>query len=203
MIRRTLAAAALLSVLGLTGSAAQAADPHIDEAAVAVRNTAAQICNELRFHYRGSAYFSHLYNDAYQMYATADHVHEVAHFSNNLVHLRNDVAQLDALFHHFEEMVDLLNAEYGFHPGVGVDPWGHGHSGFHGGHTNRLNRLVSTLSAQLHHLQADVDSVVAAPVPVVPYSTPGYPVQTFPKKANKGIWLNKNGNGFGISIAIP
>src|SRR5687768_4605090 len=78
--------------VGVFASQAEAADPHhIDEMAYAVRNDAARVANEIRYHFRHSPHYEHLYSDAYEMYQLADHIHDIAHEHGDLQHIRADM----------------------------------------------------------------------------------------------------------------
>ena len=184
-----------VAALGISAANASAADPHhIDDLAFAVRNDAARIANEVRYHFRHSPHFEHLYSDAYEMYQLADHIHDIAHEHGDLEHIRADMTELDELFHHLEELVDEATVG-GIHGGH-YSSW---HRRSHGYHGARLKRLVARLSENLHHLQEDVDAVLG-PV-VIPQQPviPAPPVFNAPKTGKK---IQFNRGGFGITLRL-
>lgn len=190
----------VLASLGMFASRADARDPHIDEVAYAVRNDAALICREVRYHFRGSAHYEHLYSDAYEMYQLADHIHDVAHEGGDLRHIRADVEHLDELFHHLEELVDEVTDG-------GVRYFDQGGQGWHGirrphssYHVTRLKRLVSSLEENLHHLQEDVDSVLG---PAVVPKAPGNVISPVPAPpTSEPLEFRRDGRRFGITLRL-
>lgn len=194
--------AAVLCIVGLSTATANAEDlRHIDELAIATRGNAANVANELRYYFRGSRHYKHLYRDAYDTYALADHVHEVVH-TGDASHLREDLAKLDKLFHHLEEMIAKLNADYGFDPLH--DDFGHDHfhgSYYHGSyHLVRLNKYMKSMSVNLHHLQEDVDKILGpVVVPAVPEDMlPGEPIVPGP-----GVfWFDRGRRSGSLGISL-
>ena len=94
--------AVLIAAFGLTAASntAEAAGPHVDRLALQLQSQARQLRTEFSLHFRHTAQYGHMMSDASQIYGKAAHIHRVAHFSNNLPHLRRDLAEIDRLFHH-------------------------------------------------------------------------------------------------------
>jgi len=151
-ITRTLIAT-IVTLTGLavsTGNATAASYRHIDSLARKMMRQSRQLKSEFAFHYRHVSEYRHLIHDANELYRIADHVHDVAHHSGNPYHLRNDLAKLDRLFHHVEGLVHRIE----FRARRGRN--GHIH-----GSTNHVDHLIANLEDTLHHLQADVEEMVA------------------------------------------
>jgi hypothetical protein len=175
----TVALAALLT----SATSAQAMSPaHIDRLALTAQRQAAVMAQTLRNDFRHSSRYSHLYRDASQMYWKANHIHKLAHHGihtrTELRHLRRDIAELDRLQHHMQEMVDSMIAasrhrggHHRRHSPAGVsfkvgNGWSFSVGGHHGHHGHaspsvpwRLRQLASQLSSiedTIHHLQDDL-----------------------------------------------
>jgi len=151
-ITRTLIAT-IVTLTGLavsTGNATAASYRHIDSLAQKIMRQSRQLNTEFALHYRHVPEYRHLIDDARELYRIADHVHDVAHHSGNPYHLRNDLAKLDRLFHHVEGLVHRI--EYRAR---------HGRNGHIHGRTNHVDHLIADLEDTLHHLQADIDEMVA------------------------------------------
>lgn len=169
-MKNTLFATATLTILTTFVSSARAdVFEHIDGLASQLQNQAARAASEVRYHFQGIPQYRHLYSDIYEMYTLSAHIHELVHEGRNLNHLRADVASLDRLFHHVEELVDDIRVvefrgRRGFH-------WGHFHTGPTRDDLRRLRNLLSRMEDTIHHLQDDLRSV-DRPVPVVPMVRP-------------------------------
>lgn len=170
---KTIAATALL-LTGMMSASATAADPHIDELAYAIKRQAAAACREVYYHMRRAPEFQHLYADLYEMYTTADHIHDIAHHTNAICHLRTDVAELDALYHHVEELIEEINCRqaklhvsYGHYPRGFVPSY----------RLRRLNSYMKAMECSIHTLQ----EALGGPVPVPPgVGVPAPPVLNSP-----------------------
>jgi hypothetical protein len=176
--------AALLTLAALTASASPAQAQsleHIDRYAVAAQKQAASLCWEIRREFRHDSHFTHLYRDAYDLYRTASHMHEVAHHNSgtpsNMRHLRRDLATLDRKMHHIEGVVDDmrrdlsrrrvrvhsrnqphvdLNIGNGFTIHLGGN---NGHHGRHGSHHSSIDRHAAEDLAILRGLERKLDSL--------------------------------------------
>jgi hypothetical protein len=193
-----------LACVALGATTTQAADMrHIDELAVAMRNDAARMANEIRYHFRGSMHYRHLYKDAYDLYQLADHVHELAHEGCEIEHLRSDLAQLDEHFHHLEGLVAKVNAEFGrpvvYDPHYGYDGHFHGVGGSY--HTRRLNRLMASFEDNLHHLQEDINPT-PGPLVVPPAAPVGPPVIVPPETDSVHFNFGKGTSSLGVTFRI-
>ncbi|MGH7202674.1 MAG: hypothetical protein ACREJB_18860 [Planctomycetaceae bacterium] len=168
-----------VGVMGLLAAAgeARADHEHIDELANVLRIQAGRVEREIRYHFRSTRQYPHLHNGVTEMQALAEHVHELAHHGDELGHLRADVDEWDALFHHVEELVDQVRVSGGhYHHGHyhGVGPY----------HMRRLGLLMQQMEATLHHLQEEVNVPApagprpseAAPAPLPRELTPPTPV---------------------------
>lgn len=189
--------------VAVTTPSADAADPHIDDLAYQVKNLSARAYNEARY-LHGFGKVAHLRQDLYEMYTLADHVHEVTHNSHDYRHVADDVAKLDELFHHVEEVYEL--AERTTYARRGSSR--HGHGRYHSGgdyHFNRLGRLLTAIEDTIHHMQEDLEPVVPVAPPVItpvptrtPYPGPVYnPRPSGPRfpSSSKGFSIYKSNRG--------
>ncbi len=182
---------------GILTNAASAADPHLDDLAFSLRQQAALACQEVRYGFQRSPTFPHLYKDFYNLYSLAEHVHDVAHNSGDLRHLKDDADEIDASFHHAQEMLAQFGAARPVpvrHGCICQTPAPAGVSGFH---LRRLQVLVGQMETTIHHLQEDLDaeigpSGVAPPLPPsqvspgVPALSPSNLPPTYNTPANPG-----------------
>lgn len=190
-MKNTLLATAALTLLAtFTGSARADEFDHIDSLATQMQNQTARAAAEVRRNFQGIPQYRHLYNDIYEMYTLAGHIHEMVHEGRNLNHIRADIASLDRLFHHVEEVVDDIrpvNIHSGHWHG---SHWGHFHSGPSRDDVRRLRNLMSRMEDTIHHLQDDL-RVLSGPFPAASIIRP------VPYEVRMG------NNKFGLSVQIP
>lgn len=208
-------ATTLIAAFATTTGAARADDFHhghhafsyhyVDELANAVMQRAGALAEVAR---RNSSYgfaYKHLYNDTYEMYGLAAHIHELAHHHGSILHIRKDVEKLDKLFHHIEDLIAGLRP-YGasFHHG------GHSH-GIHihihrGGPSRtqlrRMRLMADDLGHTLHKLR-DVLRYATAPAPVV-VPAPAGPSAFVPayKTSPKRFVLKAGNRKIGFSLLL-
>ena len=210
--------AALMLTAGLLGSSANAADPHLDDLAFSLKQQAALACREVRYGFQRTPAFPHLYKDFYELYTLADHIHEVAHNHGDLQHLKDDVEELDELFHHTEELtartgsVQVVQANGVI---VAVPACGTTVSSYH---LRKLQAIMVQMEDTIHHLQDDLEAELspggivppvppgqigpALPLPQAPVytPTPSYPGPRFPGSRGVG-YRGRNGKvAFSIQI---
>jgi hypothetical protein len=215
-------AATLITTIGLFAGTAQAAH-QIDEAALALQQQAAAVTQELRDHFRGVPEYRHMYQDAYEMYTLAEHIHDAAHNRDGLGHIQSDLEQLDLLFHHLEDT--LADAQRASVPrpggwnahGSSFGSHGRGYGlGVHGTvnayYWQRLARLVHQMGDTLHELQ-EIVAATAAPrgpigrgiggprivQPIQPVIVQPVPV---PAPAQIPLYQDKKGR-FSFSLVLP
>ncbi len=153
---KTIATAAMILTAGLFGTSASAADPHLDDLAFSLKKQAAAACQEVRYGFRRTAVYPQLYKDFYELYTLADHVHDVAHNHGDLCHLKDDVDDMDRLFHHAEEMVARFSVPQTVLRGRAcLTPQATGVSTYH---LRRLNAILATMEDTIHHIQDDLDA---------------------------------------------
>ena len=137
--------AALTITAGLfAGDARADHNETIDELAVSLMRQTAAATREVRFGFRRSPQFKQLYQDVYDMYCSAKHVHDVSHNAPNRQHLLNDVQELDELIHHTQELIEEMS-------GRGNGHATHGHRGYGAPsqyHLRRLNSLMHSMSCK-------------------------------------------------------
>lgn len=185
---KTIAATALILTSGLLVNSASAADPHLDDLAFSLKRQAALACREVRYGFRRTAAFPHLYRDFYEMYTLADHIHDVAHNHGDLRHLKDDVDQLDALFHHTEELTARTGNVRIARPGrscLTVPACGGSVSQYH---LRKLQRIMVEMEDTIHHLQDDLEAElgpVGPPLPPGQFSPSG-PALTPPASPGRG-----------------
>lgn len=189
---KMIATTALMLTAGLFANTASAADPHLDDLAFTLQQQAALACREVRYGFSRTPAYPHLYKDFYELYTLAAHVHDVARNDGDLVHLKDDVEEMDALFHQVEELtaqagtVRVTQAGGGF---IAVPACGSSVSAYH---LRKLQVIMRDMEDSIHHLQEDLEAevgpgVAAPPLPpgqlgpgdVVPPSPPGQPGPTF------------------------
>lgn len=169
---KMIATTALMMTAGLFASTASAADPHLDDLAFTLQQQAALACREVRYGFQRTPAYPHLYKDFYELYTLAEHVHEVAHNHGDLVHLKDDVEEMDALFHQVEELtaqagnVRVVQANGGY---ISVPACGNAVSAYH---LRKLQALMVQMEDTIHHLQEDLEAELA-PRGVVPPLPPG------------------------------
>jgi hypothetical protein len=158
------ATTALMLTLGLLANTATASDPHLDDLAFTLKQQAALACREVRYGFSKTPAYPHLYKDFYELYTLAAHVHEVAHNDGDLVHLKDDVEAMDALFHQAEELtaqtgsVRIAQAGGGF---IAVPACGSMASAYH---LRKLQAIMRDMEDTIHHLQEDLEAELGPPV---------------------------------------
>lgn len=169
---KMIATTALMLTAGLFANTASAADPHLDDLAFTLQQQAALACREVRYGFSRTPAYPHLYKDFYELYTLAAHVHDVAHNDGDLVHLKDDVEEMDALFHQVEELtaqagtVRVATAGGGF---ITVPACGSTVSAYH---LRKLQVIMRDMEDTIHHLQEDLEAAVG-PAGVVPPAPPG------------------------------
>ena len=147
---------------------------HIDSAAHRVEQAANAVAWELHKYHRDHHDFVTVYRETKEMWAVARHCHDLLHNNISNDRLKQNVRELDVLFHHLEGHMQDWDREYHARPahgwhGYALDDRGHEYSEEH-----RLLRLMEDLERSLHHLMRDLDvkpsdftrtSPVDAPVP--------------------------------------
>ena len=141
---------ATISLVLTTLSASASANTyhHIDNLALTIERQSQQLRREI-VHYRHTPEYTHLYADTRELSRLANHMHEVAHRRGSLAHLQADLKQLDSAFHHMEATFENAEAAAA-----------HGHGHVHGS-TSHIGRLLHAVETNIHHLQADVRSLLA------------------------------------------
>jgi hypothetical protein len=202
------ATAALMLTMGLFANTASAADPHLDDLAFTLKQQAALACREVRYGFAKTPAYPHLYKDFYELYTLADHVHDVAHNHGDLVHLKDDVDEMDALFHQVEELtaqagtVRIAQAGGGF---IAVPACGSTVSAYH---LRKLQAIMRDMEDTLHHLQEDLDAElgpggVVPPLPPTQYSPalpPRFPNYGYPQGRSMGIQTRNGKVAFQVRI---
>ncbi|MCA9269163.1 MAG: hypothetical protein KDA41_11865 [Planctomycetales bacterium] len=141
-------AAAVLCIAGAANQAQAAGYAHLDGLAVSMQSQARDLYNEFGLHFRHAAHFDHLRSDAANLYYLARHVHEVAHAGGATHHLEADLAQLDSVFHHLEDLVAHIEDDAHF---------GGGH--IHGS-TYHVQLKLRQMETTIHHMQSDVTEML-------------------------------------------
>jgi hypothetical protein len=194
--------AALTITAGLfAGDARADHNETIDELAVSLMRQTAAATREVRFGFRRSPQFKHLYKDVYDMYCAAKHAHDVAHNSGNRQHLLNDVQKLDELIHHAQEVIDEMSG-----PGNGHAAHGrHGYGAPSQYHLRRLNSLMHGIVETAHELQ-DVVGYSRSNGPVLngPPVAPPAPVviPRSPIGRRSGFEIRRSGRSGRLSFSL-
>ncbi len=118
----------LLTISGLFANTADAGhDRNIDDLASSLKRQASQVTREIRYHFRHTSQFRHLYKDAYELYCLTDTIHDLTHHREKLCLVHHKVEAADALIHHIEDLTDAIKSDasrYGRHSRSG-------HGGFY------------------------------------------------------------------------
>jgi hypothetical protein len=176
---KTIATTALMLTVGLFANSASAADPHLDDLAFSLKQQAALACREVRYGFQRTAAYPHLYKDFYELYTLADHIHDVAHNHGDLRHLKDDVDQLDELFHHTEELTARTGSVRIVQAGgscITVPACGGIASSYH---LRKLQAIMVQMEDTIHHLQEDLESELS-PGGVVPPLPPSQNLPALP-----------------------
>jgi hypothetical protein len=184
--------AALMLTAGLFADSASAADPHLDDLAFTLKQQAALACREVRYGFQRTPAFPHLYKDFYELYTLADHIHDVAHNHGDLCRLKESVDQMDALFHHAQELtarsgnVRVVQTGGGFHyvPACGSAVSSH--------HLRRLQVIMAQMEETIHHLQDDLEALLS-PRGVVPPVPPSQLGPAFPSVPQAPVYAPQSG----------
>lgn len=175
LITKTTTTLGLLVLTAFAGTASANTYDHIDEMALRIERNSIRLVSAARL-YRHTPEYRHLVSDARDMARLADHVHDLAHHRGSLVHLQSDLAALDRSFHHLVSVFERVEHAAAF---------GHGH--IHG-NTSHVRSLLTLIEIDLHHLQDDIQSLLA-PAPCV---TP--PVAVRPPFGNQPNWYGHGAN---------
>ncbi len=188
-IATTFAILTATAFAGAWSNTAQAqVDPHIDELACQLQSQSAAACREVYHHFRSSPHFRHAYSDLYEIYTLATHIHEIAHRPCELDHMREDVAEIDRLFHHTETVVARM---------VQCPRTPHGY------HLQRLQAMMRGLEETIHHLDEDLSplNVPAVAPPVPPSYGPALP--PVPQTGYRGRYRTGRSRGYdGRTVSI-
>lgn len=217
---KMIATTALMLTAGLFANTASAADPHLDDLAFTLQQQAALACREVRYGFSRTPAYPHLYKDFYELYTLAAHVHDVAHNEGDLAHLKDDVEEMDTLFHQVEELtaqagnVRVATAGGGF---ITVPACGSTVSTYH---LRKLQVIMRDMEDTIHHLQEDLEAELGPggvvlplpptqlgpalpPVPQAPTVTPlptRFPSTGFPQYRNSVIQGRKGNVAFSVRI---
>lgn len=163
---------------------------HIDQVAFSIKRQTARLCRELNLGFRRAPQYPDLYKDVYAMYQLADHMHEIAHHTNNVRHLRADASELDELMHHVQELFSQASVGHvrrRITSAQGIHLRLHGGGlGLQGYHTRRFQSMLEGLEDSVHHLLEDLDvnsrqpnlSPIAPPLPPAAAPQPSIRVPT-------------------------
>ncbi|QDU98691.1 hypothetical protein [Lignipirellula cremea] len=115
---------------------------HLDEMALDLQRFAEEIVEETHAHLQGNAYFPQIDRAAHRIEELAAHVHRVAHDRGDIVHLRNDIDDLDRWVHHIDDLGNFIARR-----GVRSSEWG----GF-----QYMRSCIASMLDTLHHMQDDL-----------------------------------------------
>jgi hypothetical protein len=204
---KMIATTALMLTAGLFANTASAADPHLDDLAFTLQQQAALACREVRYGFQRTAAYPHLYRDFYELYTLAAHVHEVAHNHGDLVHLKDDMEELDALFHQTEELTAQAGTVRVAQAGGGVILVPACGSTVSAYHLRKLQVIMRDMEDTIHHMQEDLEaelgpSGVVPPLPPTQLGPALPPVPQAPAVAPLPTRFPGNGYPQGRSVGI-
>lgn len=158
LLSKLLLVALAVVAVGLTAETSSADEySRINSQAVKIRNKTRLLLKETH-HYRLTPNYKHLVADSAELRQLAELTREVARHHGDLDHLAANVAQMDQIFHHLEDLFDnteLLASQC---------------QGSVKGHTAHVKRLLNSIEDCIHRMQDDLAvlrSVVVVPTPVV------------------------------------
>ncbi|MBT4866235.1 MAG: hypothetical protein HON53_14120 [Planctomycetaceae bacterium] len=192
----------------LTGDARADHAQAIDELSFGLMRQTAAAAREVRYGFRRTPQFKHLYEDVCEMYTTAKHIHDVAHVAGSRQHILSDVEELDELGHHVEELIEEMSGPGNGHATHGRHGYGQGRiSQFH---LRRLNRLMHGIVETVHELEeltGDSRSngpVLNGPPVVVPPVAPPAPVAVprSPVFRRSGFEIRRSGRSGRLSFSL-
>ena len=120
---------------------------HLDELALSMQQQSRALASEFAEHYRHSPVYKHLRSDANSLARLAAHVHELAHRSGSVYHLKRDLDRIDSSFHHLESVVAQLESL----ASIGI---GHMH-----GDLSHILSAMHSMESTIHHMRDDVKSL--------------------------------------------
>ena len=134
----------IFAVMVLLGASASGDEfDRIDNAAKKIQKKSRLLSKET-VHYRHTAQYPSLVSATSKLCAAASHIHEVAHFQNNLNHLQTDLAAMD---HHFYQLESLFKAA--------KDSASRGHGQIHG-NTGYTKSLLRSIENSIDRMRRDV-----------------------------------------------
>lgn len=95
-------------------------------------------------HYTATRQYRHLVCDLEDFVQLSQHITDLVRVSGNLRHIKSDVAQLDATFHHLEGLFDQIERDVARGRAVKC------------GNTAHVKRLLNNLEDCIHHMQEDI-----------------------------------------------
>jgi hypothetical protein len=193
---------ALTITAGLFVSDARADhDETIEELSARLMRQTAAATHEVRFGFRRSPQFKHLYQDVYDMYIAAKHAHDVSHNPGNRQHLLRDVQELDELIHHAQELIDEMSGPKNHHSAYGHHSFRYGAPSQY--HLRRLNGLMNGIVETVHELQ-DVVGYSRSTRPILnapPVVAPPVVIPRSPIGRRSGFEIRR-GHGGRVSFSL-
>lgn len=145
-----LALAVALAATALVALAAPKAvagpDNRLERLSHSLEGISSELCEEFGAHYRHTAIYHHLVNDAHRIEDEARHIERLAHDPYaSLRHIQHDLEEIDGLAHHLHNLID--RAERGY--------YGRIH-----GCTDHVHDLLSSLEHVIHAMEDEVRSMM-------------------------------------------
>ena len=141
-----LALAVALAAIALVALAAPKAvagpDHRLERLSHSLDVISSELCEEFGAHYRHTAIYHHVVNDAHRIEDEARHLERLAHDPNaSLRHIQRDLEDIAGLAHHLHQLID--RAERGY--------YGRIH-----GCTDHVHDLLSSLEHVIHSMEDEV-----------------------------------------------
>ena len=195
----TTTAALTISLGMLSGNASAGHRETIHDLAYTLKRQTTRAAREVRYGFRHTPQYRHLYKDVYEMYREADHLYRISHHAVSNAHVLEDIEELDELMHHTQELV----AEIKKHTGSPLDhDFGHGAASRY--HLRRLCDILESTNHTLHELQDLVDykSPNRLERELIPPAAPSE-LPPIPSARRRRIEVFRSGRGgFGFSLRI-
>lgn len=187
--------AMIIAAMALGSTAAGDEFDRIDNLARKIQRKTRLLLKET-VHYRHTAQYRSLVRETSALHSAASHVHDVAHFNNNLHHLEADLATMDRCFHRLEDLFDATECEANRGRGHIHGPTGHVK-----GLLNSIENSIHQIRRDVRRLQQRIERRRPVYVPTAPATRPIYSFYpNYRPPVSPGCGYGARTGGFSFSI---
>lgn len=200
--------------LGLLSGTANAAHT-LDELSASLVTHSQEAAREVNYGFRKTPQYAELSEHMAELYGFAAQIRTSVVRRTNYVGVQQNLAAMDELFHHVEELVDEVRAASGRPTAA---HFGYGHAHFHPGvsqfHLKKLDEVLACMADLIHEMQDLVAPLCTVPgpprgvpVPTGPVYVPGPTTGMIPapgrpyRSVDRGIQIYKTKNG-GVGFSL-